>query len=778
MTASQNSQESKVPEGQSSVSVSILPQSRKRLIGRSELVGSVVNRLQIERLVTLVGYGGVGKTSVALAAGRAWTRLSGSDVLLLDLARISDSSLVWTTILSTLGVTPLGDPRETALRLLSDRSELVILDNCEHLAAGMAETASDILQHAPGIRILATSREELRAMDEDVVRVAPLSVPPAIGGVGTGEILAHSSVELLFERMGIDDPQADLTGGDIIAAADLCQRLDGIPLAIEIAAARVGAGTIHDVIEQLAVRFEPGPKVEGGQHSRHAGLLAVLDWSYGLLTDGEQAVLRACSVFASDFGVDDVAAVLPSEMPHGMIGAALNGLSAKSMVQDVGGGRLRLLETTRAYALKRLRAEGEAQSAFDKMAAHVLAALQAAPRDDRQATLAIWERVRSDAAVALQWTLRGAGNRICGIDIVAAALPTWLLVTEISRYAQEIADAIKALKEVAPDRRAHELQFEFSRSIALYFARGPSLEGTGAGKRAYGIAVAVDAVERQLDTAWNLHAQTSHWGGYNDALVFARRYLATAKRMRDPVFINQGWRVIARAYDDLGFHKRCERLFREVVQPGAGATAKPVTAWGADEKIIRICMDARVHWFRGEKQRALEVGAHAVAVGQDDSQDHCFCWMLAQHLIPINLWAGEIDTAVSYLDLLRDVSRHNYGNWSNWAEMLTETVDVIGGERPSERLLDRIRDSWPYRQDMFATLHPDLVSDASLARAASRVEWNWSTPDIIRISAERALARGGVEQARELLVRSMTLAQTRGNTPSASLSERVLLGLE
>lgn len=756
------------------IGVQALPQFRKRLIGRDGVVRQTVARLQKGRLLTLVGYGGVGKTSVALAAGAVWERLAQTEVLFLDLARISDADFLWTTVLATLGVTPLGDPRETVMRLLADRSTLILLDNCEHVAAGLASAVSAILENAPAVRVLATSREELRVAGEELIRVEPLAVPMSGSCLSAADVAKHSAVELLIERIRERDPEFVMADANASAAADLCRRLDGIPLAIELAAARVAATAIEDVIEQLAKRFEVLADVDLPVSSRHAGLLAVLDWSYGFLTPIEQSVLCTASAFSSDFETADVVALTPLTLSQAMIGAALNGLLAKSMIQEAGPGRLRMLETTRAYALQKLDAGGDRQQTFDALSRHVLERLREAQGSDSAHTLALWDRIRSDAAVALEWTLRGNGDRTCGIDIVAVALPTWLLLSEISRYASELSAAIAAVHTFAPERRADELQFEFSRSIALYFVRGPNQDGINCGKRAYGIAVDTEKLDRQLDTAWNLHAQTSHWGDHREALVFARRYLETAKRLGDPVLINQGWRVITRGYDDLGYHRRAERIFREIVQPNAGATARPVTAWGADEKLIRICMDSRVHWFAGRRDVALEIGAHAVEVGENEGQAHTFCWMLAQHVIPMALWAGATERAERYTSILIDVASRHFENWATWGEMLRETIDVIAGACPSDRLVERIRTSWPQRQDIFATLHPSLACNEAVARAQDPMHRCWSTPDLLRLIAEQSFLVGNVESAALLIGRSLSLAEVRGNLPAAILAQRML----
>lgn len=404
-----------------------LPLLRTRLIGRSALVDGVLAQMQSSPLVTLAGPGGVGKTSVAISAASSWERLTGRGAVFMDFARISDPSLLWTTMLAALSAAPQGHPRETLIAQFKANPTLIIFDNCEHIAEEVAAATAELLDRCCGVRILATSREALRLPAELVAPVLPLAVPAEEEEIDAATIAANPAVELFFERLREAGAGGPPGPEDYAAAGQLCRRLDGMPLSIEFAAARVGAGGIGAVLDQLERRFELLKDERRGTDDRHAGLLTVLDWSYGLLTFAEQKCLRILSVFPAEFSLQDVVAVSGHAGPVGVVQAALRSLLAKSMLvarRDEGGETYRLLESTRDYALSKLAAAGEKARTFDASAAHVLARLQTADHRDPELTLALWNLQRSNVAAALEWTFRGGGEKCVGVDIVAAAVPT------------------------------------------------------------------------------------------------------------------------------------------------------------------------------------------------------------------------------------------------------------------------------------------------------------------------------------------------------------------
>ena len=757
-----------------------LPALRTRLIGRSALVAGVLAQMQSSRLVTLVGPGGVGKTSVAISASASWEKLTGRGAVFIDLARISDPALLWTTMLAALAGAPQGHPRETVIAQFQANPTLIVFDNCEHVAEEVAAAAAELLDRCRGTRILATSREALRLPAEQVAPVLPLAVPGEEDVVDTATFAANPAVELFFERLGEAGAGYRPGPDDYAAAGQLCRRLDGMPLAIEFAAARVGTGGVGAVLDQLERRFDLLKDERRGNGDRHAGLTTVLDWSYGLLTFAEQKCLRIVSVFPAEFSPQDVIAVSAHEGPVGIVHAALRSLLAKSMLvarrEADGGETYRLLESTRDYALSKLAETGEKARYFDAFAAHVLARLQTADHRDAESTLALWNLQRSNVAAALEWTLRGGGAKCVGVDIVAAAVPTWLLLSEISRYSDVLAQALDAVAEVMPERRDLAQQFAFSRSVSLYFAMGPNAPGIAAGEHALALADALGDQRRMLDSAWNLHAQSSHLGTYAESLHYGRRFLRIARAVGNADAVYQGWRLIAWGYDGLGYHRRAERVFATFVEQAAWVNIKPETAWAPDARVIRACMRARFDWFAGRPAAAQAAIEEAIGQGQAEERGHTFCTLLAHIVVPTAVWNGDLELASRYVAILRDRARRNFDNFTKWADLLSDGIEVCGGGKVTPSLRARIEASWPFRQEVFATLHPALAVDAMLDLRRAPAE-SWSRPELLRLIGNRALAAGDVAAARALFAEGLALAKARGSVPFADALEAAIAAL-
>ncbi len=334
-----------------------LPADVSGFVGRSDELARLAGLLDSARLVTVAGPGGVGKTRLAL---RAAARRGGASCLV-ELSGLDDPELLADTVAMHLGVhrTDSGCPLDAVLAELRARDLLLILDTCEHLTDACARFADTVLREAGGAAILATSRQPLHADGEQVLRLGPLPVPgrDSAAGDGTGP---GDAVELFAQRAAAAVSGFTLTAADRPHAIRLCRRLDGIPLAIELAAVRVRALPVAE----LAARVEAGLAAETGTRrgivSRHQTLHAAIDWSYRLCTEAEQATWRRLSVFAGSFELTvarDVAAGehVPAERAAGLLGS----LEDKSVVLPAGAGRYRLLDSVREYGAERLAQAGE-----------------------------------------------------------------------------------------------------------------------------------------------------------------------------------------------------------------------------------------------------------------------------------------------------------------------------------------------------------------------------------------------------------------------------------
>ncbi len=336
--------------------LSNLPVRPTRLIGREADVAKVRTLLAVHRLVTITALGGSGKTRVAIAVGEAEIAHRTGGVWFVDLTAISRDDEVPSAVASAVGLNlSAGDTSAQVIRYLADKPALVILDNCEHVINGSATFVQRFLNARGAASILATSREVLDVDGEHNVALSPL----------TFDSVSSSAVRLFAERAGSADPTFVLDAGNTSMVAAICRRLDGLPLAIELAAARVTVMNVADLMVGLDNRFELLGQGRRGR-TQHT-LQATLDWSYDLLDPDEQRVLRRLGVFADGFDLPGVASVTDTPAPLALeVTRALIGKSLVVRADRNGTTRFRLLETVKAYAEQRLELAGELDDIRDR----------------------------------------------------------------------------------------------------------------------------------------------------------------------------------------------------------------------------------------------------------------------------------------------------------------------------------------------------------------------------------------------------------------------------
>ncbi|OLE29728.1 MAG: hypothetical protein AUG44_03090, partial [Actinobacteria bacterium 13_1_20CM_3_71_11] len=433
-------------------------------VGRDHELSEVGRLLDTSRLTTLTGPGGAGKTRLAVEAARAALTTMPDGVWLVELAPVSDGGEVAQTALATLGLRdhaliartggPLSvegnaEPLGRLVDALSDKAALLVLDNCEHLVEAAAAVADRILRACPRIRIVATSREPLGITGETLWPVEPLSLPPADADPATA--VRYPSVRLFADRAGAVRPGFAVTAADVGAVVRICRALDGMPLAIELAAARVRAMTPDELAAGLDDRFR---LLTGGSRTalpRHQTLRAVVDWSWELLSDGERALCRRLSVFAGGATVEAAEAVCaggPVRARDGLpLLAALVDKSLLVARHGPGGTRYRMLETIRAYGQERLAEAGERDALRAAHAAYFFDLAAAAEPQLRRADQLIWlDRLSADHD-NLHAAVRGAvaaGDAAAAVRAVGTLGWYWWLRGHRAEGA-ELADAALAL---------------------------------------------------------------------------------------------------------------------------------------------------------------------------------------------------------------------------------------------------------------------------------------------------------------------------------------------
>jgi len=348
------------PDAQRPTAMSSLPAPILRLIGRDDAVAALVRELPARRLASLVGGGGIGKTSVALAAGQLLAAGYPDGASFVDLSPLSDAALVPAALAASFGVSVLPEAGvRFLLQYLGGKQMLLLLDNCEHLVGGVAALVETLLRHCPGVHVLATSREPLGVEGEWLYRLPPLGTPPEQDTPLTAAaVLAFPAAQLFVERAGsalgsfeLDDAEAPLLAG-------LCRQLDGMPLAIELAASRIDLFGIAGLAARLDDCLALLTRSRRTAQARHRTLRATLDWSYELLPEVEKIVLRRLAVFAASFSKEGAVAVAAGDgVSEREVLEGLENLAAKSLINiSIDGGRLsyHLLQLTRAYAKEKL----------------------------------------------------------------------------------------------------------------------------------------------------------------------------------------------------------------------------------------------------------------------------------------------------------------------------------------------------------------------------------------------------------------------------------------
>src|SRR5258707_1043339 len=364
------------------------------MIGRETVVGEVSEKLRNSRFVTLLGPGGIGKTTIALAVGRGAAKEFGGEVHFVDLESLTDPRHVAGAVATSLGLALTSkDPGLELVDLVRSRKFLIILDNCEHVIEAVALLAEQLYQKSEQIYLLTTSRELLKAGGEHCWRVLPLDFPPDGAEQSANAVLRYPAVQLLARRVAARAGSFILTDEEAPFVAEMCRKLDGIPLAIELAAGQVAALGLKNTV----ARLELLKLAHRSAVARHQTLKATLDWSYNLLSDGEKIVLRRLAPFVGQFTLEG-ARYVAGELGPGTVENfdAIAVLVEKSLIAtriDETQGQYRLLDTTRAYALEKLEEHAEVGVVFRRHAEYVAGYLES----KRGALLALAKAERAAA---------------------------------------------------------------------------------------------------------------------------------------------------------------------------------------------------------------------------------------------------------------------------------------------------------------------------------------------------------------------------------------------
>ena len=405
-----------------------LPREPLLMVGRDNAIRELTALLKKERFVSIVGAGGIGKTTLALTlAHRMLSEFQGA-VHFLDLGAVEDPRLLASLLASQLGLVTASDqPLPVILTHLREQRMLLVFDSCEHLIEAIAALTENIFRDAPQVHIVVTSREALRAEGEQVHHLPPLECPPCTESLTATQALGFSAVQLFVKQVAHSGHAFELTDADAPIVAEICRRLDGIALALELAAARIGVHGVRGTASLLDKQFRLLWRGRRTALPRHQTLSATLDWSYNLLSPTEQLVLRRLAVFVGSFSLEAALDIAAESLDPAELTETLATLVDKSLVTSdrTTAMRYRLLDTTRAYASQKLTESGEDLKIVRRHCEHMIHALErfgatiwAPPSPE---SIDFFLSNLSNLRAALEWSFSDQGDTGLGAKLTGAS---------------------------------------------------------------------------------------------------------------------------------------------------------------------------------------------------------------------------------------------------------------------------------------------------------------------------------------------------------------------
>jgi predicted ATPase/DNA-binding winged helix-turn-helix (wHTH) protein len=770
--------------GHSGASLPALPS----LVGRDKDIAALIAAVDDGGVVTVVGPAGVGKTTVAVAAARQLTERLPHGACFVDLAAINDPQMVCATIASALGLgTGLADLLVGIVTALRSADRLLILDNCEHVLSTAASVAAHIRESVPHVGIIATSREPLRIRSETVHRLQPLPCPAPDMPVDSTQAMAFPAVALFVTRAQ-EASGYRLSDHDAPAVADICRRLDGVPLAIELAAPRLQTYDAATLLQHLDRSFgilNHGPR---NAPLRHQALQTTLDWSYRLLSDAEAGLLRLLSVFAGTFTRDDVLAVA-SELrtSPGDSAACLENLASKSLVaqHQVGGRqRYRLLDATRGYARERLRAEGEHRRACEAHALYLNRLFSNAeaewaklPRED---WLASYGQRAHDLRKAIDWAFCADGDPEIGIRLTVAAIPLWDELSSVGESSQRVRTALQAAKALPDCDPILQMKLATAHARNLAFAERIDPDAEAACRESIRLAQANGDADYHLRSVWGLAVLQSFAGRHREVAASLDELDAVAQRALDrnaqPAsarfrYMTQFYRgEIVQAHDALRQLARRHRI----PDPSPNFSRFHINPY-----VITRTSLAFVSWIRGDTAEAVRTATLALDCAKATNHVVSESNALALAVIPIALWTGQFDAAERHVARLTEtLNQKGLTSWWPLSDFFHAAIRHRRGEpgavEAMQLAVDRILSSGSLLR---VPIYLSMLAEAALERdqlelartsigtaiaQAERQDEAWCQAELLRVLGLVERSLGKWSSAENTLRRAMTTAGQTG----------------
>ena len=696
-----------------------LPAELTGFVGREAELAETKRALAASRLVTLTGIGGGGKSRLALRVATDLLHDFSGGVWLVELAYLAEPGLVPRLIAQAVGV-----PEEPGRRLLEsvemrlrEAPALLVLDNCEHLLEASVEAAEHLLRAVPGLRILATSRQRLGVAGEIVCVVSPMSVPDEAASRTPEGILRHDAGRLFAQRAGQAASGFLVTPQNCVDVGRICRAVDGIPLAIELAAGRVAGLSVARIADRLASRLEITGETGGTVEHRHRTMLATLDWSYDLLTPHQRELLAQLAVFRGSFDLDQVEAVCDVGQPDELVESVLALVDKSLLTRSPETGRYRLLEPVRRYAWDKLMEAGRTDTMARRHAEYVAAMVAGAAggaEADESTRLDRLEREHDNLRAALRWSLE-AGEGDLALRIGSEAWDFWKLRGHVTEGRSWLAQALEASQGAPADVLARALR-----------GAGDLAAGQGDDARAHEyLARSLELAEQLGDDAGAAASLTRlaglphRRGDLAEATRLTEDALARARRSGDPLLLGNILASLALLSEDQGRTAEAEAHVTEALE-NRGRTADLYVATDA------LLAEGEIGINRGDHARARRALEEALRTARDAGFTDVISWATA--------YLGKLAIVEERID--------------DGERLLSEALAMF------QRLGHPLGASWAMRHLGRAVLaQGDLARAEALLREALRVSLDQVRPDVPLVLQ----ALGELEARRESWERAATI---------------------
>ncbi|SFN50355.1 winged helix-turn-helix domain-containing protein [Variovorax sp. OV329] len=631
------------------------PQRLARMVGRDHDVRSIAADVLDKRFMTVLGPGGAGKTTVTVAVAHELQEKFADGVCFVDLSEVQDGGLVSSTVATSLGLTlETADVVPTLLDQLRALKILLVLDSCEHVVEAAASLTETIFREAAGVHILATSREALRVEGEHAYWLPTLECPPQ--NLDADSVLEYPAAQLFMERFRASGGRLGFDAAMARLVAAICNRLDGMALAIELAAGRAGSHGIAATLRLVEQDLELDWNGRRTAHPRHQNLRALLDWSYGLLVDSYQRALEQLSVLVGAFDIDAARAVVEAGLDTLQI---IDSLVSKSLVSVElgfdGSTKYRILETTRAYARERLLESGKADATFQRHAeyfANLLDLHHGGHIDlDYAARAPALREHLGNVRAALEWCFSRRDDMedpTLSVTMAAAAAPMLFELSLLSESLRWSEAGLAALDDATRgDRR--ELILTTIWAISSMWVRDSS-EVLTATARGLELALALDASAHRLRLQALRHMVMTRTADFRGTLVPAADWDVCAKKVGDEDCLSISDLLVAQSRHYLGDQTIACRHFELGF---ARAGNRNLQMCGMDQRVRALVAWSRALWLSGFPERAVNIARESVASaeGSEKPLNTCFALLFT---IPMHLWRRDWSSAQARLDQLAE----------------------------------------------------------------------------------------------------------------------------